>query len=111
GRSMAPALDWVARHLRYAPAFAVGVAVLWTESLAVALGWFALSRLAYVGYAATTLTARERRPLPPLDALPAWERFRDRAEWLMWNDAVAFSAVVLMTSGSIEAGFVPCLLA
>src|SRR5689334_14348812 len=97
--SMAPAVDWVTRQLRFAPAFAAGVAVLWADSLLVALLWFTASRLAYVGYAAATLVARDRRPLPPREALPAWERFKARAEWLMWNDAVAFSAVVLHSRG------------
>jgi protein-S-isoprenylcysteine O-methyltransferase Ste14 len=100
---MVPVLDWVARRLQYAPSFAAGVAVLWADRLDVALAWFLASRLAYVGFAASTLIACDRRPLPPREALPAWNRFRARAEWLMWNDAVAISALVLQSRGTLDA--------
>jgi protein-S-isoprenylcysteine O-methyltransferase Ste14 len=109
---MAPAYDRIVRLLEFAPAFAAGVAVLWTETPAVALVWFAASRLAYVGFVASTLVSRDRRPVEPREqALAAWERFRARAEWLMWNDAVAFSAVVLATRGSLDADPLLCLAA
>ena len=101
-RVLTRAVDWVTRQAKYAPAFAAGVAVLWTDLLSVALVWFAASRLTYVGYAAATLVARDRRPLPPESARLAWDRFRGVAEWLMWNDAVAFSAVVLQSRGSLD---------
>src|SRR5262249_50839061 len=103
GRSMVPAIDWVTRQLRFAPAFAAGVAILWIDDLLVAIAWFVACRLAYVLFTAATLVSRDRRPLAPRErALAAWDVFRTRVEWLMWNDCVAFSAVVLQSRGSLE---------
>lgn len=98
-------MDTIVRWLRQiaarAPAILVGVAILAADSAALAAAWCAASRLAYVGYVALSLRRRETADSTRAESEAAWRRFRDRASWLMDNDAIAFGALCLVTLGTL----------
>jgi protein-S-isoprenylcysteine O-methyltransferase Ste14 len=89
-----------------APQILVGVAILKSGSTALAIAWFAVSRLIYMGYSAFTLRHAPR----PEDGMSreardaAWRRFSKRVSWLMDNDAVAICTLVVATSGTLDVG-------
>lgn len=82
--------------------------VLASGSAALAAAWFALSRLAYVGYVgaalrAETLRAALRRADPPREqAEAAWQGFREVAARLMFSDALALGVLSLVTRGTLD---------
>ena len=97
-------LAWHAAMLT--PLILVGIAILAWGSAAIAIAWFAVSRITYIGFAAVSL---KRAPRPE-DAMPldvrekSWRRFRDRASWLMDNDAVALCTLIVATRGTFDVG-------
>lgn len=85
-----------------APSVAVAAAFAFRSPPWAAVGWFAASRLAYVGFVAASLRRQARegpRAEPAADA--AWRRFKDRASLLMDNDAAAFGAASIATCAAI----------
>jgi protein-S-isoprenylcysteine O-methyltransferase Ste14 len=97
---------WGRHAAMLAPLIGVGVAILTWGSLELAIAYFAVSRLAYIGYAAHTL----RNAPVPADGVPrevretAWRRFSNRVSWLMDNDAVAICTLVVATRGTFDVG-------
>ena len=89
-----------------APLILVGLAILASGSVELAIAWFAVSRLTYMGYAAFMLRRAPRGD----DAMPihereaAWRRFSKRVSWLMDNDAVAICTLVVATRGTLDVG-------
>ena len=101
------ALARYGRHLvMLAPQILVGVGVLNSGSMALAIAYFAVSRLTYMGYAAFMLRRAPRSdsgmPIEVREA--AWRRFSGRVSWLMDNDAVAICTLVVATRGSLDVG-------
>jgi protein-S-isoprenylcysteine O-methyltransferase Ste14 len=97
---------WGRHAVMLTPLILAGIAILTWGSVALAIAWFAVSRIAYIGFAAVSL---KRAPRPedamPLDAREAaWRRFRDRASWLMDNDAVALCTLIVKTWGTFDVG-------
>lgn len=88
------------------PLILAGVAILTWGSAALAIAWFAVSRLTYMGYSAFMLRNAPRRddgtPIEVRDA--AWRRFSNRVSWLMDNDAVAICTLVVATRGTLDVG-------
>jgi protein-S-isoprenylcysteine O-methyltransferase Ste14 len=100
------AARWLHRFAPHVPTILVGFGVLATNSVLMAVLWFAASRLAYVLYVGLSLSAERRRKAlsHAVGAEEAWRRFRDRSSWLMDNDAVAFCALCVATSFTLRLG-------
>ena len=95
---------WVARMLGHLPAALPAVALVVVGSPALAIGWYAASRLFYVLYVATVLRrVAARGTNEDLTAREAeWQRFRRHVSWVMDNDVGAFIALNVVTRGSID---------
>lgn len=95
-------LGWLRQIAAHSPTILVGLAVVYVADATLAAAWFAASRAAYVLFVGLSLRgvsngrARHRAE----DADSVWRRFRDRASWLMDNDAAAFCALCIVTSGA-----------
>jgi protein-S-isoprenylcysteine O-methyltransferase Ste14 len=91
--------------LAIAPAVVVGLAVVATDSAALAVAWNVASRLAYVGYVAAALRRRTASDGRAPDAETAWFAFRARASRLMENDAISLGALCIVTRGTLGLAF------
>lgn len=87
----------------HAPLVLANLAVLAWASGTLALAWFTLCRLAYVGFVGLALRAESRRATFSRrhGAEEAWRRFRGVAERLMFADAVALAVLCLVTRGTL----------
>jgi protein-S-isoprenylcysteine O-methyltransferase Ste14 len=87
----------MARHRTQWPLLLIGAAVVFGATPWSAAVWFAASRLAYVLFVGVSLRREEGR-LRRDGHEAAWNRFARRSSWLMNNDAVAFTALCIVTA-------------
>lgn len=75
-------------------------------AVALAVAYFAASRLAYVFWVGKALLDQERHRRFTREAgvEPGWLRFRRIASWIMNNDGVAFVVLCLVTRNTMHPG-------
>lgn len=97
---------WARTLPAHVPALLPAIAVWLVGSPTLAIAWYGVSRLAYVGFLCGALlhTAGREAPADPAAQQSAWLRFRRRVSWVMDNDAAAFSALCVVTRGTLDVG-------
>ena len=97
---------WARTLPAHVPAVLPAIAVWLVGSPALAIGWYAFSRLAYVGFLCGALlhTSGRDAPADPAAQQAAWLRFRRRVSIVMDNDAAAFCALNVITRGTLDVG-------
>lgn len=100
---MSRGVRWTRQIVGHAPAILIGFLLVIADRPVLAVAWFVLSRLCYVGFVGASLVLETRRGALSRRDGPeaAWRRFGVRAAWLMDNDAVAFAALCVVTAGSL----------